>query len=267
MRNNRRMEFDGQTAIVTGGGRGIGKAIALQLAEQGANVAVLEIDRDSASATAAEVEKRGRRSFAASVDVSDQVQVDRAIGAVAERFGRIDVLVNNAGIGNTAPFLELTADNWNRVVAIHLSGAFFCSQAAAREMARRGYGRIVSMASIAGLMAPPEAAHYAAAKAGIIGLTRAMAMDLASSGITANAIAPGPVLTEMLREIWDEEGLKERGEHVPVRRLATVDEIARAVLFLAAPQSAYITGVVIPVDGGSVAAGSYMVEKYRRLRS
>jgi len=266
MRHNRPMEFDGQTAIVTGGGRGIGKAIALQFAHQGANVAVLDIDGASASATAKEIEKSGRGSFAARVDVSDQAQVERAIGTVAERFGRIDVLVNNAGIGNTATFLELTAENWNRVIAIHLSGAFFCSQAAAREMAKRGYGRIVSMSSIAGLMAPPEAAHYAAAKAGIIGLTRSMAMDLAASGITANAIAPGPVLTEMLREIWDEAGLKERGEHVPVRRLATVDEIARAVLFLASPNSGYITGVVIPVDGGSVAAGSYMVEKYRRRR-
>lgn len=133
-------------------------------------------------------------------------------------------------------------------------------------MAKRKYGRIVSMASIAGLMAPPEAAHYAAAKAGIIGLTRAMAMDLAESGITVNAVAPGPVLTEMLREIWDEAGLKERGEHVPVRRLGAVEEIARAVIFLAAPQSSYISGVVLPVDGGSVAAGSYMVEKYRRRR-
>jgi len=261
------MEFDNQTAIVTGGGRGIGKAIALGFAAQGANVAVLDIDGASAGATAGEIEKLGRRAFSAAVDVADQSQVAHAIASVAERSGRIDVLVNNAGVGNTAPFLELSADNWNRVIAIHLSGCFFCSQAAAREMAKRKYGRIVSMASIAGLMAPPEAAHYAAAKAGIIGLTRAMAMDLAESGITVNAVAPGPVLTEMLREIWDEAGLRERGEHVPVRRLGAVEEIARAVIFLAAPQSSYISGVVLPVDGGSVAAGSYMVEKYRRRRS
>lgn len=121
------MEFDNQTAIVTGGGRGIGKAIALGFAAQGANVAVLDIDGASAGATAGEIEKLGRRAFSVAVDVADQPQVQRAIASVAERFGRIDVLVNNAGVGNTAPFLELSADNWNRVIAIHLSGSFFCS--------------------------------------------------------------------------------------------------------------------------------------------
>ncbi|MBF6567799.1 MAG: 3-oxoacyl-ACP reductase FabG [Candidatus Binataceae bacterium] len=261
------MEFEQQTAVVTGAGRGIGKAIALAFAAKGAEVAALDLDQNSASATAREITRLGGRAFSAAVDVTDQAAVHKAIAAIVSELGKIDILVNNAGIGNTASFLDLTKESWDRLLAVHLSGSFYCSQAAAREMVKRKYGRIVSLSSIAGLMAPPEAAHYAAAKAGIIGLTRAMAMDLAEHGITANAVAPGPVLTEMLREIWDEDGLKERAAHVPVQRLATVEEIARAVLFLAAPDSSYITGTVLPVDGGSVAAGTYMVEKYRRRHS
>jgi NAD(P)-dependent dehydrogenase (short-subunit alcohol dehydrogenase family) len=260
------MEFKGQVALVTGAGRGIGKAIALGFARAGADVAIFEVDATTAEAAAREVEGCGVRSFRAAVDVTDYEQVQAATAAAAQALGKIDILVNNAGVANTARFLELEKSSWDRVIAVHLTGSFHCAQAAAREMVRHNYGRIVSIASIAGLMAPPDAAHYSAAKAGIIGLTRAMALDLADFGITANAIAPGPVDTELLRSVWTQGGFEERSDHVPVRRLGSVDEIARAVLFLASPASSYISGVVLPVDGGSVAAGSYMVEKYRRRR-
>jgi 3-oxoacyl-[acyl-carrier protein] reductase len=260
------MEFKGQVALVTGGGRGIGKAIALAFARGGADVAIFDVDSASAASTAREIESCAVRAFTTVVDVTDYQQVQAATAATAQALGKIDILVNNAGIANSGRFLEIDKENWDRVLAVHLSGSFHCAQSAAREMAQRGYGRIVSIASIAGLMAPPDAAHYAAAKAGIIGLTRAMAFDLADFGITANAIAPGPVDTELLRNVWTQGGFEERADHVPVRRLGTVDEIARAVLFLAAPASSYISGVVLPVDGGAVAAGSYMVEKYRRRR-
>lgn len=260
------MEFKGQAALVTGAGRGIGRAIALAFARGGADVAIFEIDAASAESTAREIERCGVRSFRAAVDVTDYQQVQAATAAAAQALGKIDILVNNAGIANSGRFLEIEKANWDRVIAVHLSGSFHCAQAAAREMVKRSYGRIVSLASIAGLMAPPDAAHYAAAKAGIIGLTRAMAFDLADFGITANAIAPGPVDTELLRSVWTQGGFEERSDHVPVRRLGSVDEIARGVLFLASPASSYISGIVLPVDGGSVAAGSYMVERYRRRR-
>jgi NAD(P)-dependent dehydrogenase (short-subunit alcohol dehydrogenase family) len=260
------MEFKGQVALVTGAGRGIGKAIALGFARGGADVAVFEIDAAAAESTAREVEGCGVRSFRAAVDVTDYQQVQAATAAAAQALGKVDILVNNAGIANTARFLEIGKASWDSVIAVHLSGSFHCAQAAAREMVKHNYGRIVSIASIAGLMGPPDAVHYSAAKAGIIGLTRAMALDLADFGITANAIAPGPVDTELLRSVWTQGGFEERADHVPVRRLGGVEEIARAVLFLASPSSSYISGVVLPVDGGSVAAGSYMVEKYRRRR-
>ena len=166
-----------------------------------------------------------------------------------------------------SPFLEITPENWENHLRIHLFGAFYCSQAAAREMAKHKYGRIVSIASVAGLMGPIDLAPYGVAKSGIIGLTRAMALELADYGITANAIAPGPIDTEMVRAAWSKEALEERANHLPIRRLGKTAEIAHAALFLAAPESGYISGATLVVDGGSVAAGAYMVEKYRRRKA
>jgi NAD(P)-dependent dehydrogenase (short-subunit alcohol dehydrogenase family) len=148
-----------------------------------------------------------------------------------------------------------------------MSGTFYCSQAAARDMRSRGYGRIICISSVAGFMGPIDLAAYGAAKAGIIGLVRAMALELGEYGITANAIAPGPIDTELLRSAWPADVYAERAEHIPIRRLGKVEEIAHAVTFLASPEASYISGVVIPVDGGSVAAGAYMVEKYRRRKA
>jgi NAD(P)-dependent dehydrogenase (short-subunit alcohol dehydrogenase family) len=201
------------------------------------------------------------------VDVRDHGAVSVAVEELAAELGRVDVLVNNAGVEARAPFLEITPEEWDRQIAVNLTGTFNCSQAAAREMARRGYGRIVNISSVAGLIGPIDLAAYGAAKAGIIGLTRAAALDLADFGITVNAIAPGPIETELMLGVWSAEALRERPQHGAIPRFGTVEEIAEATLFLASPTSSFITGVTLPVEGGAVAAGAYMVEKYRRRKA
>ena len=261
------MKLEGQTALVTGAARGIGKTIALALAREGADVAIADLNAAGAEATAGEIETLGRRAFAAACDVGDHAAVQKAVAETIAALGKIDILVNDAGIAKAQPFLEITKENWENHLRAHLFGAFYCSQAAARDMAKRRYGRIVSIASVAGLMGPIDIAPYGAAKAGMIGLTRAMAFELADFGITANAVAPGPIDTELLRTAWSKEALAERANHIPARRLGTVDEVAHAVLFFASPEAAYVSGAVLVVDGGSVAAGAYMVEKYRRRKS
>jgi len=261
------MQLQDQVAFVTGAGRGIGKAIALRLAREGAHIAIMDLNAEWAQATGEEIKKLGRQVFVKTADVSDYDQVQSFVADTVKALGKIDILVNNAGIAKGQPFLEITKENWENHLKIHLFGTFYCSQAAARDMAIRKYGRIVSIASVAGLMGPIDVAPYGAAKAGIIGLTRNMALELADHGITANAIAPGPVDTELLRTAWSREAYEERANHIPIRRLGTVEEIARTALFLASPDASYISGSVIVVDGGSVAAGAYMVEKYRRRKA
>jgi NAD(P)-dependent dehydrogenase (short-subunit alcohol dehydrogenase family) len=260
-------EFTGQVALVTGAGRGIGKAIALNLALAGADVAVTDIDGGRAEATAAELSATGVRAWACATDVRDPDQVQALVAGAVAALGKVDILVNNAGTSKARPFLDITREEWEAQIQVHMSGAFYCSQAAARDMRERGYGRIICIASVAGLMGPIDLAAYGAAKAGIIGLVRGMALDLADYGITVNAVAPGPIDTELLRSAWPADVYAERAEHIPARRLGRVSEIAHAVAFLASPASGYISGVVIPVDGGSVAAGAYMVEEYRRRKS
>ncbi|MCS6927741.1 MAG: SDR family oxidoreductase [Candidatus Binatia bacterium] len=260
------MQLHGQVALITGAGRGIGKAIALRFAREGADVAVVDLNGEWAQTTAIEVTALGRRAFARTTDVSDYDQVQATVREAVAALGRLDILVNNAGIGKAQPFLQITKENWERHLHVHLFGSFYCAQAAAREMAQRHYGRIINIASVAGLMGPIDLAPYGVAKAGIIGLTRAAALDLADYGITVNAIAPGPIDTELLRT-WPEEALRERAQHLPIARLGRVEEIAHAALFLASPESGFINGTVLVVDGGSVAAGAYMVEKYRRRKA
>lgn len=261
------MRFKDQVALVTGAGRGIGKAIALALAREGADIGLAELDEQTARATAEEIKALGRRAFVKLADVGDCEQAQGWVAEAARELGRVDVMINNAGVAKGQPFLEITRESWENHLRVHLFGTFYCSQAAAREMARRKYGRIVSMASVAGLMGPLDLAPYGAAKAGIIGLTRAMALELADYGITANAIAPGPIDTEMIRVAWSKEALEERANHAPVNRLGKVEEIARVAAFLASPESSYISGAVLVIDGGATAAGSYMVEKYRRRKA
>ncbi len=259
-------QLDGQVALVTGAGRGIGRTIALQLAREGADVMVTDINENSAQETAHDIVGIGRKSAAKRTDVGDYDQVQSLVAQSVKALGKIDVLVNNAGISKARPFLELTKEDWEAQLRVHMSGTFYCSQAAARDMTLRGYGRIICISSVAALMGPIDLAAYGAAKAGVAGLVRAMALELADHGITANAVAPGPIDTELLRSAWPKDVYEERANHIPIQRLGIVDEIAHAVAFFASPQSGYISGTVLPVDGGSVAAGAYMVEQYRRRK-
>jgi 3-oxoacyl-[acyl-carrier protein] reductase len=261
------MVLKGQVAIVTGGGQGIGKAIALRLAAEGADIGIIDVNGKTAEATGEQIRGLNRRAVATVTDVANFHAVEAAVNQIVGVLGRVDILVNNAGIEKRAPFLEITPDDWQRQLDVNLSGTFYCSQAAAREMAKRRYGRIVNLSSVAGLIGPIDLAAYGAAKAGIVGLTRAAALDLADFGITVNAIAPGPIETELMLGVWNAEALRERPQHGAIARFGTVDEIAHAALFLASPESGFITGITLSVDGGAVAAGAYMVEKYRRRKA
>ena len=260
------MVLEGQVAIVTGGGRGIGKAIASRFAAEGADIGIIDVNAEAARVTAEEIRPLGRRAVAAIADVGSVGAVKAAVSEILGELGRLDVLVNNAGVEKRTPFLEITPEDWQRQLDVNLSGTFYCTQAAGREMAKRKYGRIVNISSVAGLIGPIDLAAYGAAKAGIIGLTRAAALDLADYGITVNAIAPGPIETDLMHGVWTAEALRERPQHGAIARFGTVDEIAHTALFLASPQSGFITGTTLSVDGGAVAAGAYMVEKYRRRK-
>jgi len=256
-----------QTAVVTGAGRGIGRAVAHRLAALGARVVVADLLAERAVSVAAELTANGFKAIPVQVDTGNRHQIDCMIARTLETFGTVEILVNNAGIARAARFLDTSAALWEDHIRINLSGIFHCSQAAAKVMAGARYGRIISIASVAGLIGPIDLCAYGASKAGGIGLTRAMALELAEYGITANAIAPGPIDTELLREAWSPEAYAERSRHIPLGRLGQVAEIAHVVEMLASPEAGYISGVTIPVDGGSVAAGAYMVERYRRAKS
>jgi len=259
--------FHGRVVMVTGAGQGIGKAIALRFAREGADVAILDLNEETATATAQEVRELGRKVSVKPTDISDFGAVGKAVRGVALELGHIDVLVNNAGIEKRAPFLEIEPDDWQRQLAVNLSGTFYCMQAVAREMAKRRYGRIINLSSVAGIIGPIDLAAYGTSKAGVIGLTRAAALDLADYGITVNAIAPGPIETELMLGAWSAEALRERPQHGAIARFGTVEEIAHVAAFLASEESGFITGVTVSVDGGAVAAGAYMVEKYRRRKA
>jgi 3-oxoacyl-[acyl-carrier protein] reductase len=259
--------LSGQAALVTGGGRGIGKAIALRLARDGAEVAVADIDAGTAKATADEIRRQAGKSVATHADVSDYDSVVRTVGQVVNTLGRLDILINNAGVEKRAPLLEIDPADWRKQLDVNLTGTFYCTQVAARQMVKGRYGRIINIASVAGLIGPIDLAAYGAAKAGIIGFTRAAALDLADFNITVNAVAPGPIETELMLGVWTAEALRERPQHGAIARFGTVDEIAHAVAFLASPDSGFITGITLPVEGGASAAGAYMVEKYRRRKA
>jgi NAD(P)-dependent dehydrogenase (short-subunit alcohol dehydrogenase family) len=246
------MKLAGKVALVTGGGRGIGKGMALGLAEAGADLAlVYTAHRDRAEATAGEIEALGRRALAVQADVSQPDQVQRMVQQVLERFGQIDVLINNAGGHQRAPFLELPLELWQRVIDVDLTGPFLVSQAVARQMAPRGYGKIIHTTSVNANVAQPNLTHYCAAKGGLQMLTRAMALDLAQYGIRVNAIAPGLVRTDLTEPVMnDPELLQTRVARMPLGGPLEPADFAGAAVFLASPDSDMITGTTITVDAG-----------------
>ena len=240
--------LNGRVALVTGASRGIGRAIAMGLAAAGATVIAVARE-DHARATADEIVATGGRADAASVDVTDADSVDRAVAAALERHGRIDVLVNNAGIARYQLLLRMKREDWDAVIDTNLTAAFTCAQAVMKTMVKQRSGRIVNIASVVGQMGNAGQANYAASKAGLIGFTKALALEVASRNITVNAVAPGLIATDMTQEMAARRH-EAWADRIPMKRAGTPDDVAAAVVFLASDEASYITGQVLAVNGG-----------------
>jgi 3-oxoacyl-[acyl-carrier protein] reductase len=240
--------LDGKVAFVTGGARGIGRAIATALAGAGARVAVADVDLPRAEQAAAEI---GQGARAYSCNITDQAQVDAAVAAVEKELGLIDILVNNAGLTKDNLFLRLSDADWDIVLDVNLKGAFRMIRAASRGMMKKRWGRIIGVSSVVGLIGNKGQANYSASKAGLLGLTKSVARELASRNVTVNAVAPGFIATDMTAALTQEQR-EALARQIPMERLGTPEDVAAAVLFLASEASAYITGQVVVVDGGMV---------------
>lgn len=252
------MKIQNKVALVTGASRGIGRAIALALAREGADVALnCSTSVNAAGKVSQEIRKLGRRAVVVQADVSDKAAVERIVREVVEHFGRIDILVNNAGMSVVGPSSELEEDKWRRGIDVMLTGVFFCSQAAGNEMIKRKSGKIINIASINGIVAFPERACYCAAKAGVMALAKVLGSEWARYNINVNAIAPGYVETELVRNLATARtlDLDELASRIPNGRLARPEEIADLVVFLASEESKYIQGQTIIMDGGWTAYG------------
>lgn len=246
------IDLTGKAALVTGGSRGIGRAIVLRLATQGADIAfTYKGNAAAAAATVAEVEAMGRRAVSIRADATDPEAADTVVKAVLDTFGRVDILVNNAGITRDDLIMRMTAEAWREVLETNLFGAFWMTKAVTRPMLKARSGRIVNITSVSGQAGQTGQANYSSAKAGLIGLTKATARELASRSITVNAVAPGFVLTELTKDL-PEPLQQEITNRTPLGRFGTPEEIASAVAFLVSDDAAYITGQVLAVDGGLV---------------
>ena len=243
------MQLEGKKAVVTGGGRGIGRCIALALAAGGADVAVLDMDEAGAVETAGLIEGTGRKSLALAVDVSRLSAVEEAINKILDLWDSIDIVVNNAGITRDNLLMRMKEDEWDSVIAVNLKGSFNLCKAVARSMMKQRSGCIVNIASIVGMMGNAGQVNYSASKGGLIALTKSLAKEMASRGIRVNAIAPGFIATEMTDKI-PEKIREEMVKAIPLGRMGEPDNIAAVVSFLASPAADYITGQVIVVDGG-----------------
>lgn len=245
----RLFDLTGKVALVTGAAQGIGKATAHLLARQGADVVVWDVNLEKADEVAREIQALGRRSMAMRVDVSRWEEVDRMVQAVVDQLGKIDLLINNAGIARDKLILRMTEEDWDAVLDINLKGTFNCTKAVIRYMSKQRSGRIVNIASVVGEMGNAGQANYAASKAGVIGLTKTIAREFAQRGITVNAIAPGYIQTAMT-EALPEKAKEALKSLIPMERLGQPEDVAQAVLFLVSEASSYITGQVLNVNGG-----------------
>jgi 3-oxoacyl-[acyl-carrier protein] reductase len=243
--------FEGKVAVVTGAARGIGQAIARKLAQEGADVAICDLQAEWLAETAGIVEGAGRKALPLAVDVGDSGAVNACIGEVLKVFGRVDIMVNNAGITKDTLLVRMSDEDWDAVLRVNLKGTFLFSRAVAKPMMKQRGGAIVNIASISGIIGTPGQANYAASKAGVIALTKSTANELAARGVRANAIAPGFISSKMTDALSEDV----RGQYlsrIPLGRFGSTEDIANAVVFLASDRSAYLTGQTLNVNGGMV---------------
>lgn len=241
----------GRVALITGAGQGLGKAIALRFAQEGAKVVALDVAPDGINAVAGEIKAAGGESLAVVCDVTQRAQVAAAVQAALDAFGQLDILCNNAGITRDARLVKMTEEQFDQVIAVNLKGVFNMTQAVAPHMVERGYGRIITTSSVVGLYGNFGQTNYVATKAGVIGMTRVWARELGPKGITANAVAPGFIATDMVKTV-PQEVLDKFISMTPARRLGEPEDIANAFLFLASDEASFVNGAVLSVDGGLV---------------
>jgi len=243
--------LEGKLALITGGARGIGREIAMLFAKQGANIAICDVNMEEAEKTSKEIESLGRQSLAFKVDVTSSNQVQEMVDKILDKFNKIDILINNAGITKDNLLLRMSEEEWDKVIAVNLKGTFICTKLVSKVMLKQRFGKIVNLASIIGITGNAGQANYAASKAGIIGLTKSVAKELASRSICVNAIAPGFIKTDMTAKL-PEDVQKKMLAVIPLARFGEAKDVADLALFLSSESSSYITGQVIQVDGGMV---------------
>ncbi|MFH0771189.1 MAG: 3-oxoacyl-[acyl-carrier-protein] reductase [Candidatus Omnitrophota bacterium] len=240
-----------KVALITGGARGIGRQIAILFAQEGSDIAICDVNQEALEATKKEIEGLGRRAEIFAVDVTNLQQVEEMVNKILDKFQKVDILVNNAGITRDALIVRMSERDFDQVIAVNLKGTFNCTKAVSKVMMRQRYGKIISIASIIGIMGNAGQANYAASKAGIIGLTKSVAKELASRGVNVNAIAPGFIETDMTAKLADEVK-SQMLALIPLSRFGNANDVAKVSLFLASEASSYITGQVIQIDGGMV---------------